>query len=403
MKKLIILLFLIMPVVTFAQYVDIDGIRYHILSEEEMTAEAEYGNLCSRDTLKIPATILYENKKYTVTTIGEEVLNYDPHYPSGIFAKVLIIPHTISVIKFNPSYTDLENIIVDNDNPVYASYYGLLYSKDFKTLIGCPKNNPASKFHPYIEEIAQIAFSHCEKIGVLEIPPTVHSIGSSAFMWSSIWAIYLPKNLKVIKDSCFEHSNLVKVVLPEDLVQIEGRAFMSCNYLSEMNDIPESVKSIGPFAFYGAAIKSFSLPTGLEYLGMYSLQSSGLSSIFCHADVALSCDEDIPFIISTSLYNKVAIYVPVGSLESYQNTYPWSLFKNIKEYDYSSNTPVEAAGIDIRAEGGAIVVSGNEAVPVEVYRTDGTLVRRTSDSRIDGLPRGLYIVKVAGSIKKVAL
>ena len=55
--------------------------------------------------------------------------------------------------------------------------------------------------------------------------------------------------------------------------------------------------------------------------------------------------------------------------------------------------------MSVTAAGGAIRVEGAEA---EVYSLSGALLYRGTDSTI-ALPRGIYIVKVAGTTTKVII
>ena len=56
----------------------------------------------------------------------------------------------------------------------------------------------------------------------------------------------------------------------------------------------------------------------------------------------------------------------------------------------------------VTAAGGAIRVEGAEGAEAEVYSLSGALLYRGTDSTI-ALPRGIYIVKVAGTTTKVIL
>ena len=58
--------------------------------------------------------------------------------------------------------------------------------------------------------------------------------------------------------------------------------------------------------------------------------------------------------------------------------------------------------MSVTAAGGAIRVEGAEGAEAEVYSLSGTLLYRGTDSTI-ALPRGIYIVKVAGTTTKVIL
>ena len=63
---------------------------------------------------------------------------------------------------------------------------------------------------------------------------------------------------------------------------------------------------------------------------------------------------------------------------------------------------IDSDSVSVTAAGGAIRVEGAEGAEAEVYSLSGALLYRGTDSTI-ALPRGIYIVKVAGSTTKVIL
>ena len=99
------------------------------------------------------------------------------------------------------------------------------------------------------------------------------------------------------------------------------------------------------------------------------------------------------------------LYVPVGSLEAYNNAEVWKDFPNIIELD---PTGIESAAADgqpsVAVTGDGIAVSGATGA-VEVYTIGGALVTRTNANggrtEIALAGRGLYIIKVGKLIIKV--
>ena len=63
---------------------------------------------------------------------------------------------------------------------------------------------------------------------------------------------------------------------------------------------------------------------------------------------------------------------------------------------------IDSDSVSVTAAGGAIRVEGAEGAEAEVYSLSGALLYRGTDSTI-ALPRGIYIVKVAGMTTKVIL
>ena len=130
---------------------------------------------------------------------------------------------------------------------------------------------------------------------------------------------------------------------------------------------------------------------------------SGLTSVYCHWEQPLEC---YPQFEETVLTDAV-LYVPTGTKEAYAKTHPWSGFINIEEKDYSGISATPQSGLSVKVIDGAIVVEGGDmavsAPVVEVYSAGGGCVYRGTDSSIGGLGRGVYVVKVGGTVQKVAL
>ena len=60
-------------------------------------------------------------------------------------------------------------------------------------------------------------------------------------------------------------------------------------------------------------------------------------------------------------------------------------------------------GISIIAESGKIVISGADNAVITVYNTNGQIVYNGTETTVNGLARGIYIVQVGEQTFKVAL
>ncbi len=77
----------------------------------------------------------------------------------------------------------LEEIVVSEKNPVYASKDGILYTKDMKKLIVCGTSNPREVIRvPEGVEIIGVGFQCCNRIKEIYLPSTIKTIGDSAFL-----------------------------------------------------------------------------------------------------------------------------------------------------------------------------------------------------------------------------
>lgn len=140
---------------------------------------------------------------------------------------------------------NLEAIHICNDDTLFKSIDGVLYSKDGTKLLFCPP---------------------CKK-GTVIIPDGVQSIETSAFEHSKITHIFLPDSLKVIKKSAFWSSKIIEIIFGNNVCGVERNAFRDCHNLTKIQ-LNEGLTRIGDYAFCGCACKSVELPSSLEYIGM---------------------------------------------------------------------------------------------------------------------------------------
>lgn len=173
----------------------------------------------------------------------------------------------------------LISIQVSEDNAVYSSLDGVLFSKDGTKLLIYPEGKNGPYDIPLaVKDIGDDAFYACSGLTSVTIPSSVTSIGRNAFYGCSELG-----NGVVIVDNCVLTVNGTcppNVVLPDGIRLIAGEAFSSCGDLASMM-IPESVTGIGGGAFLDCSgltnvVLSSSL-TNIE-AGMFN-GCSGLTSV----------------------------------------------------------------------------------------------------------------------------
>ena len=70
---------------------------------------------------------------------------------------------------------------VSPDNPYYASYDGVLYTKGYKELIHCPRQKNSIKFHPNTQVIKEWAFDHTSIASPIVFPWGLQKIEAPVF------------------------------------------------------------------------------------------------------------------------------------------------------------------------------------------------------------------------------
>ena len=211
----------------------------------------------------IPSTI----DGLTVTNLAGDLF----YEKSGITS--VTIPATVTYFGDDPDDNDwdyvfsccydLENIVVDTDNPTFSSEDGVLYSKDKSKLINYPCNHSRQVFHVSSDVLCSTSFSACRNLKFLFLDNNdiwwyqntfsdtgnltvfyldggdtvykvnsevsagrVHESDSSRCRFENANRIYeLPEDLEVIKEEAFQATGIQYLRIPDGCRQIETGAF----------------------------------------------------------------------------------------------------------------------------------------------------------------------------------
>ncbi len=120
--------------------------------------------------------------------------------------------HADALEEFNSaafsSDNRLESISVSSASSNLSSWHGIVYSKDGKKLLYCPRGYSGDVFVPSnVEEIADEAFSGCAYIGRIDLPNGLKKIGYGAFANCSV---------------------LSELTIPDSVTSIEGNILVGC-------------------------------------------------------------------------------------------------------------------------------------------------------------------------------
>ena len=150
---------------------------------------------------------------------GPDGVSYIGNFAFGLCAATEVtIPKSVSSIGYAPFYLspNLVTINVNSGNSYYAAYTGCLYSKDYSRLYQIPCNRGNSSLHPSLKTalrycaygskytdlalpygfstIEDYAFANMTGLVSIQMPSSVSSVGSNAFLNSSkISIVYLNK------------------------------------------------------------------------------------------------------------------------------------------------------------------------------------------------------------------
>ncbi|MBQ9812875.1 MAG: leucine-rich repeat domain-containing protein [Thermoguttaceae bacterium] len=109
---------------------------------------------------------------------------------------------------------DLDAIDVAEENPVFRSINGVLFSKDGKTLVRLPMGRQTDCYYvpKGVETIESGALQYCFFLKTVVIPNCVKTIGDNAISGGFLATISLPTSVEHIGDGAFENYTHVKSV-----------------------------------------------------------------------------------------------------------------------------------------------------------------------------------------------
>ena len=134
-----------------------------------------------------------------------------------------------------------------------------------------------------------------------------------------------------------------------NVVAIKDDAFCGCTGLTEIT-IPNSVTEIGHESFYGCTnLTKITISNSVTEIGYQTFAGcSNLKTIYALNLQPPTYDIFPDPAFEQTCYSSAVLYVPIGSLNAYQTTIPWSNFGNIQEFD--PVTGIDNTKMEVEAE-----------------------------------------------------
>lgn len=243
--KWVTFLFALLPIVTSAEIVEINGVCYNLMTDKksaEVTYKSNFGEYYG--AVEIPATIEHEGIIYDVTRIGDKAFIWCSNLTS------ISIPNSVTNIGMEAfsGCSSLTSVTIPNSVTTISNY----------------------------------AFSWCSGLFTISMPESITTIGGSAFQGcTGLTSVTIPNSVLSIGMYAFsECINLASVSFGNNVSYIGESAFSRCSSLTSIT-IPNSVTTIDLLAFEGcSSLTLINIGTGVSFIGEGALSNcTNLTSI----------------------------------------------------------------------------------------------------------------------------
>lgn len=273
-----------------------------------------------------------------------------------------------------------------------------------------------------LASIGNSAFCSCKVMDNVEFPASLTSLGSAAFSGCyKLTSAYLSStSLVSVGNEAFSYcEHLTNVELPTSLMNVGDNVFEGCKSLSKLTidennpaftsrDDALYTKEMDTLVCYPTGGDTVVVIPGVVHSVREDAFPCEVSAVYCQPQTPPEAvDGEFQEMFSADELMNAVLYVPIGTKAAYMQVDPWRNFWNIEETDLAT------VGIDgvtaqdeltVTVRGGKIVVEGAPTADVvEVFSIDGRCAYRGKNAVIDGLPGGVYVVRVGKFTQKVAL
>ena len=267
---------------------------------------------------------------------GIEISEYNEMYASfnGLIMDVnkttiLFIPLGNKTITFPENLTSIGSTLLQSHDKltsiillnydVWATENGVLYTKDYSTLVAVCGGVTDVSVHSNVKTIGEKALYGCKHI--------------SRFS-------FLGNSCETLKQYCFATSSITDICIPNSVTQIEDYAFHYCEALKNITITYDSqLKSIGQYCFRGTKISQLFIPQNITNISRNCFANTDkLETVTFHPDSEIISFDSSAFYESS--IQKITIPSSLGIIQS-SCFRKCSQLKEILFEDYSYLTTIQ--------------------------------------------------------------
>ncbi len=249
----------------------------------------------------IPSSIFSGCKMLSSVTLPESVERIEGNAFYGTALSELVIPARVSYMGCSPiqECRSLVSLTVAAGNRYYKAEDNIVFTADGSRIcFSAPSAGAENYTIPSgVTSLEERAFCGNRTIRHLIVPGSVEEIGSEAFA-GSFSEGGTPLESVIIRDGC---------------KTIGMSCFAGCKNLTTL-ELPDSVTSLGEWAFHGAPLEELHIPAGVTYIPT-GLFSEGIKRLYIHENVTGS---DVVFYNehTTTVYGKAGTFAEAYAEEN---------------------------------------------------------------------------------------
>ena len=133
-----------------------------------------------------------------------------------------------------------------------------------------------------VREIGQGAFRYSNQITAVVLPESLEMIGGAAFAHiKALKTITLPDSLLILNSECFIDTGLTGIVIPQHVRFIGGSAFSGCQALRSLSFAGNELKTIEAYAFFDTRLQmeTLKIPNSVTSVGMYAFSGGAFKTL----------------------------------------------------------------------------------------------------------------------------